>query len=348
MASCAHVEWLQLCQDQKELSIVYGARLRKLVEGMTRARTQYPSLLFFVGKKTKTRALRALFPENNHTRRRGHGIANLHIDSITADTEKPILFADADLEGGLVEQSGILCHCHEITRYRIDWADERDPTKDIMNKLYARLFFAFTDVLCLFAEDCGGLDGVTERLRSWVNIGPGSSMIRPRVVIVTTQEPKPDYGCFAELLPDLSRSFSAVKVVNLLDIADVSSTARHIPLKDALLREADVARRARINDRTLFSAIHLRAFFDRALRQTAATVSDPFDFVHASRERNEVDSRFSLHLSAFLRLCLDDEISLDSIASFVASATLMDAFPPGMHRKPPDPRTVRKLTSLRL
>ncbi|KAI9768255.1 MAG: hypothetical protein M1840_005085 [Geoglossum simile] len=339
MASCPHIEWLQLCQDQEEWSMAYGARLQNIVEDMPHARAQYPSLLFFVGRKVKAKALRALFPENNHTRRRGHGLANLHIDSITSDTERPILFADADLEGVFVERGRAFGHCHETTRYRIDWANELDPRpnqKDLMNKIYAQLFFPFIDVLCLFAEDFGGLDEVTAQLTMWAKIGPASSMIRSRVIIVTTQMANCAY--LIEDLSNLSKFFASVKVVNLREIAKVSSTARYLPLKGALLCEADTARQTRIGDRTMFSATHLRKFFERALRQIAKAPDDPFDFIWASREGNEVDSEFPFHLRTFLRLCLKYEVPLDSVVSFIASAILMDNFPPGMHRF--NPRTV--------
>ncbi|KAI9766696.1 MAG: hypothetical protein M1840_006340 [Geoglossum simile] len=158
-------------------------------------------------------------------------------------------------------------------------------------------------------------------------------MIRPRVIIVTTEST--DSAYVIENLPMLSKSFTSVRIINLRDINQVSSTARHLPLKDALLREADVARQARIEDRTLFSATHLCKFFERALEQIAKVPDDPFDFICASREGNEVDSEFRFHLRTFLRLCLKYAVPLDPIVSFIASAILMDNFPPGMHREPP-------------
>ncbi|KAI9769827.1 MAG: hypothetical protein M1840_003821 [Geoglossum simile] len=169
-------------------------------------------------------------------------------------------------------------------------------------------------------------------------------MTRPRVIIVTVEAA--DCAYVIENLPSLSRSFTSVKIINLQDINQVSSTARHLPLKDALLREADVARQTKIEDRTVFSATHFCKFFERALGRIAKVPDDPFDFICASREGNEVDSEFPFHLRTFLRLCLKYAVPLDPVVSFIASAILMDNFLPGMHREPPSRilKLVRVLT----
>ena len=62
---------------------------------------------------------------------------------------------------------------------------------------------------------------------------------------------------FIKSLLDILKSFSSVTIIALLDAIEVSLTARYFPLKDALLREADYARRAKITKQALFSATYL-------------------------------------------------------------------------------------------
>ena len=341
MITCPHNEWLKLHRDRDEWSITYEGRLQKLVADMTHADTQYPSLLLFIGKKNKKQALRALFPAINHKRRSVQGIISLNIDPTTADAENPMLFAEANPENLPIKLNETADCCHETKRYRLDWVSDQYPkpeTGDVVDRIYSLLLLPFTDVLCLFAEDFLSLEEVSNLLCRWAERGQESAISRPRVIIIVTQTV--NSADFIKSLPDVSKSFSSVTIIALLDAVEVSPTARYFPLKDALLREADYARRAKITEQALFSATHLRAFFHKALIHFTTTTSLPFSFFRASREGSDIDDQFSAHLGSFLQLCYQHEVSLDDAATYIASAILVDSSPPGMHRKilrPPIP-----------
>ena len=92
-------------------------------------------------------------------------------------------------------------------------------------------------------------------------------------------------------------------------------------------------RNVRLCDRRLYSAVHLNKFFQMAVSQAASSILRPFDFVTASRLGNEVGREHADHLTSFLRLGADGGLSDDTMASFIASTILLDAYPPKMHRK---------------
>ncbi|KAI9676515.1 MAG: hypothetical protein M1817_000673 [Caeruleum heppii] len=184
MADC-HTDWLRLVDGEK-LSVSYGDRLGRLTNQMTHPATQFPHVMFFLGKKAKNVALRQIFPHNNIGRGRGDGIASLRVDTATLQMPNPILFADSDptLDHTSAERFHL---CHEITNYPLQWCSASAMTA--VDAIYSRLFFLFSDVICIFADDLGGLDNVANKLLAWAKLGSASTLprcIRPRVLIVVS------------------------------------------------------------------------------------------------------------------------------------------------------------------
>jgi hypothetical protein len=212
----------------------------------------------------------------------------------------------------------------------------------LVDNVYARLLSLFIDVLCVFAQDCGGLDGVAERLTSWATTGSSSSLpgsVRPRLLVVTSI---PGHAFDSEVLrfrlrllahPQFSRSFSSLNVVNILSRARWPPREIFGGLKEILREEIRTARVERVNTHTLFSMIHITAFFDMALRDFAASPLDMFDFIRSSRERNPVSSNFQHHLKSFMSLCSENGLPDSTLWDFIGSAIILDSFPPDMHCK---------------
>jgi len=90
-------------------------------------------------------------------------------------------------------------------------------------------------------------------------------------------------------------------------------------------------RQVRQINRYFYSAIHLAEFFRMAVTHTATSFLRPFDFVLASRQNNEVGSDHADHLTTFLRLGTQAELSWDVITNYIASSILLNAYPPRMH-----------------
>lgn len=339
---CAHQSWLRVHQDGSSFFLQYGNRLNNITHSLPHPERQYPSLIFFVGKQSKARAVRALFPGNSISRCRNYGIANICLDPATLNDEHPVLLADSTPDHPQKNLRGKVA-CHEITNYPVSWSDSENSlaSQDLVDHIHARILSLFTDVLCIFAQDCGGLDAVAERLATWTAIGSASSLpgsVRPRLLIVTSISGS---GFNSEALrfrlrvladPKFSASFSSLHVVNVL--GSIRSPREQFSGLGMILRdETSTARAERVNTHTLFSMVHVTAFFDMALRNFATSPQHAFDFIGSTRESNPIPANFQQHLTSFMGLSSEHQLPQNIIWDFIASAIILDSFPRDMHRK---------------
>ncbi len=63
---------------------------------------------------------------------------------------------------------------HECKTYPLRW--KPSPEYSMFNIVHAQLFFLFTDVICIFADDFDGLEQIVERLVAWAIIGSASNL----------------------------------------------------------------------------------------------------------------------------------------------------------------------------
>jgi hypothetical protein len=342
MALCAHQYWLRVHQGETGVGLQHTNRLHHISTLLPNPVKQRPSLLFFLGKQFKGRVLRVLYPGNTISSCRKYGIANICLHPTTRKDEHPILIADNCPNSTQVKLRG-KDTCHETINHPVAWLDESDQQKQqhLADHVLARLFSLFIDVLCLFAQDCGGLDGVVDMLAGWTAIGSASSLpgtVRPRLVVVTSI-PGDIFASEAlqfrlRVLSDrkFSESFSSLNVVNVLGIGRTPSHEHFSGLAEALQHETHLIRAEKVNCHTLFSMIHITEFFDAALRQFAKS-PQIFDFIQYSREEYPVSHSFQHHLSAFMGLCSEYKIPASIIWDFIASVVVLDSFPPDMHSK---------------
>ena len=341
MASCDHISWLRIT-GKEDFCLHYGNRAKRVIQEMTNPDSQFPSSVLFLGRKSKETALRLVFPHNNVRRCQQDGIINLRLDTSTFNSTTPLMFADGDPLSTIPLRTDFTS-CHENQTTPITWTPPQNQT--VLNTLYTRLFFLFSDVVCIFADDFGGLGCVARLLTEWISIGSASTLpkaTRSRVIIITSN----DADCITpEILiqRDLkiwrsgdhdqrSNMFSSIAIL-CLEEPRLSLFARHQRLKDAILKETDLSRTSKMEGQVLFSATHLQAFFHQAVHHTARSLSQPFNFLLSSRARNEITEDYRCHLSTFLRQGQKLGTTFDSIASFIASSILMDSYPPRMHSK---------------
>ncbi|KAG0645016.1 Intracellular membrane-associated calcium-independent phospholipase A2 gamma [Hyphodiscus hymeniophilus] len=342
MVLCAHQSWLRLHQDESSFVLQYGNRLEHITRSLPRPARQFPSLVSFIGKRSKARALRALFPGSDVSRRRNYGIANICLESATLDDEHPVLIADSSVghaQAGLRGKHS----CHESISYPVTWSgNENSPPsqQDVAEHIHARLLSLFVDVLCIFAQDCGGLDTVADKLATWSAIGSASTLprsVRPRLLIVTSIS-GPEFSSEAlrfrlRVLSDstFSASFTSLNVINILGPTHPPSRELFSGLGIILRDEFSKSRAERINTHTLFSMVHVTAFFDMALRNFATSPQHTFDFIGSTRESNPVPASFLQHLTSFMGLCSEHKLPANILWDFIASAIILDSFPPDMH-----------------
>ncbi len=339
MAPCTHSTWLYFSKIH-ELTLYDEGRFARLLNDLSDATTQQPSLLLFVGRQAKNTALRELFPFNSFKKKRNTGGVDLRLDTTTITSNYPIFIVDSDSK---LETSTTLSKstCHEVRSYRLHW--ECPPQLGVSDILYARLLFLITDVICIFADDFNSPTEIVALLKSWAAAGSASCLprlVRPRIVIVTTEDEASitfnvlqaqdlKFGLGQQ---DLINFFSSI-IVLYLTRAPISSLARHRRLKEVLLRHADEMRQLRQQARQLYSAVHLHRFFREAVSHVSQTVERPFNFIQASRVSNPIRDEYGKHLAAFVRLADLHGIACEETASLIASGMLMDAYPPGMHSR---------------
>ncbi|KFY95373.1 hypothetical protein V498_03386 [Pseudogymnoascus sp. VKM F-4517 (FW-2822)] len=342
MPPCSHFQWLRIREDHTSFVIQYGNRLNNIANALPSPSAQYPSVVLFIGTTLKNKALRDLYPQNEVSTCRKFGIANICIDSTTADEEHPVLLAESVPDYSQAKPRGKQ-KCHDTSNHHVSWPSDEcngPQRQQFINHVHARLLSLFTDVLCLFAQDHGGLDAVAETLITWATIGPASSLehpIRPRLLVVANISGNTFASEALRLQlkvlshPGFSDSFSSLNVINVLGASGHTPRGHFSALEQVLKEEIRFQRAARINTHTLFSMVHIAAFFDLALQNFAKSPLSTFSFIHASRNDFKVSPNFSQHLRSFMSVLANKKLPGRFAWEFIASAIILDAFPPDMH-----------------
>ena len=340
MNLCKHVSWFDL-SGEDSARFHHNDRMGQINHELFKPDQQYPTIILFLGRKCKDAALRQLYPNNNVGRGHGNKIANLRLDSRTYNSDNPILFADSDPFGLCASRIGAP-HCHTERIIPIAWKPPR--SQSLIRTMYSRLLSVFSDVVCVFADDFENLNDVANLLLAWIRLRDPSNLpprIRPRVIIVISDNSHSvtkdvlDLEDLQIALDQEGRSaretiFASVVVMHMSG-DHVSPLARHRRLKEVLLKTCDVSRLARIEERVLFSAVHLAGFFSRAMAYVSRSISEPFDFTKAARAERPIGIEHREHLAAFLTLSRSIPVGQEILTSFIASSIIMDAYPPRMH-----------------
>lgn len=345
MPFCEHIQWLQFSQ-QRDPSLIEPGRLHRIIQELGDPKSQYPSLVFFAGRKAKNIAVRQLFPWNNFKKSaRTDGLATLQAETVSLQTKYPLFFAESDPFAGTTQSSAIDHMCHEARSHPLLWPDYGVDT--LYDRIHSRLLFLFTDVLCIFADDFLDMDSLIHQLKTWAKLGRPTNLfpaVKPRVIVVkkgVQPSPSPLYDLLErqDLRFNLKRQelidyFSAVTVLHLAD-EQISDLARHRRLKELLQRQVEEIRYVRETYGCLYSATHLNDLFTDAVYYTTRNIGTPFDFLLSSRKDNCDFTQYTEHLTTFLKLSALMNVSQRTSASYIASTIPLDAYPPSMHSRLP-------------
>lgn len=341
MAKCDHSSWLELWEGEAGPLLSHGWRLPQIFQDCPNPSEQYPQITLFLGRHLKEKALRTLCDSKYKGLRRKNAI-NIRVDNRSLRALHPRFFADCDPTSKILQEacSGPRA-CHEDHVHPLHSLPFPFNLHDL---IFSRLLFMFVDVVCIFEEDIGGLDAVQDMLLTWAHIGSGSSLphaVRPRVIVVVNQQAQSvtqdildeqDFLFDLQTKPSLYESFTEIRFCRLPS-DELSSNAQFLSLRADISRQLHDARFARIQKQALFSATHLGDLFKLATENFCMSPLSQFDFIGATRQQNPLDGSFSSHLTEFLRLAGKSRIPYEGISSHIASAVLMDAYPPGMHCK---------------
>ena len=336
--TCDHVAWLHVSRRGLNSSVLYQGRYASIASQLPDPETQTPSLTLLLGKKLKDQALRYLFSHNNIRRTSISGSPNLRIENSSLNSKHPLLFADCDpLLPECVQAHEQARNCHPTTNFPIKWPSS--STSQVSSATIARLLFPFSDVVCVFATDCGGLATVRARLSQWAAaaaLRESDHNLRPYLVVIFDHGDKPEnalqYLLQRHTGTDLHTCFKEITVLELAP-QDLSPSARFLRLREEINYLIERSREDRVAAYLLFTANHQASLFERALIHFTSEHTKPLDLMRASQYRNEVTSSHSSHVENFLRLAEQHNTPLEKYSSLIASATLMNAYPPGMHGK---------------
>ena len=162
ISSCNHAALLQLASNDS-LSLCDTGRLGQICRMLPDPARQKPSLIFFPGAGSKNNALSYLFQLERLKKGARDGGNSLRIDRSTIHSDHPLLIAESDIEPP-PPKSLQYVNCHENRAHKIAWSS---LTSDCLwMSLHVRLFYLFADIICIFASDFGGMEGVVRYLRT--------------------------------------------------------------------------------------------------------------------------------------------------------------------------------------
>ncbi|KAF3484286.1 uncharacterized protein GIQ15_03610 [Arthroderma uncinatum] len=327
MRSLEDYTWFKLVRNGDHPCLQYDGRLYRILEGPGSRHTQYPSLAVFMGRQGKNRALRQGFKQKPLT---GGRHVNLRVDHRTENSDHPVLFADCDPHAYHLDAAD-----SNPSLRPIPWATATDT--DIQDIFLTRLIFLFTDVVLLFAEDVGGMEGVKTLLTAWATFGSASSLTpRPGVIVVAVSDGAgvTQDTLKGQFLAELSQHAGVVDTFMCIDIIclpppESLTVTSYQPLRDEMLKHLDLSRRYRREHGSLFTAGHFNELFEEAINLRCRSRHLEFDFISVSRKGSDINSYYPCHLTTFLSLTAKIDPAVQN--SLIASSMLMDAYPPKAH-----------------
>ncbi|KAL4734131.1 acyl transferase/acyl hydrolase/lysophospholipase [Aspergillus similis] len=282
--SCSHNSWLELYNSNGASHVAYGSRLKQLTRELPQPSSVFPQLVFLMGRRQKDRALRQLCRSKYHKREKGI--------SLRSDNQ---------------------------TVFTLESCPDKNLFPDV---ILTKLLFLFTDVVCIFADNVGGLDSVCQLLETWRKIRTASGLpaaVRPRIIIIKSH-----------INPDnTSLVFNNLEIFCLPPDGH-SPNALFRGLGRELTYQLQNARAVHEQHNSMFNTTHLNGFFELALRHIPH-LPQPFDFVVSARQSWPLDGALVYHISRFTSAANKARLPYKGIASHIASAILMDAYPWGMH-----------------
>jgi len=332
MFRCAHVQWLDIDQAESRWTLTDPDRLRSITKELPNAEQQYPSLVFFIGKRVKTVALRDIYTSNNVTRRRAHGLANLLVDVKTYTSDRPIIFADCTPGAPCTSLLGPWGACHENHRHTI--CENSSQLEDMVTLTHVNLFFPFTHVVCIFADDLGGnracaryIEGLTRRRAEPL---VSCTEACPHLLVVTTGSDALDDLVQVECHDGFHSVFESFQILTL-DEGTASSSEK---LKTTLQHVIDDARQLRRERHLLFTAVQLAKVFARASEMFSQEPVKPVNLLAAAQHPAQSLSaeHVAHHIKHFLSLSAQ-HLSRSAIVEHIASALIVQGYPSGIHRK---------------
>ena len=341
MRRCPHSQWLCLyCQDNQSL-LLETDRLEQVTKLIQNPELQQPSLIVFVGNKTKADVLRKAFGVGKQQAlgsKQLKGQFSLHLEPSTAFSVRPLLLIEGDLSAKQsIIASSIFTEqpCHETIK-RPFHRSTAFSYQDMQIDIYINLLSPFTDVYCVFFDDLNDEKKVA-RFITLLLERRLTLDICPRLIIVFENSSKFDDDKAKNRLLNLLDEKAQKDMMDYLSAVDVvfiqknllSSTTRYLRLKEAIMKASIEMQRKRDDDQLLFTAKHFFSLLQLACGNFLRSI--PFSFIQLSRTFNPVTENLRQHIADFLRYVTSYEDIINFAIPIIASCLYLDGYPPGAH-----------------
>lgn len=332
MSRCTHIQWVELDGIDTSWSLIEPHRWDRLCREFPLPDEQYPLLTFFIGKQTKTEALRAMFRENNVSRRAQHGLANLYTDHLTIEDKHPVLVADCTPTARCTNQIGRWNLCHQSVERSL-CTEGGVLLRRATSLVTGNLFRPFCHVVVLFTADLGGAEAsvsiVQALFTSSMDQATDAAQQGPELLAVIDADEEPDSLLALSSTESFKRTFSNITVLRQAQPAATGYLAvrSHI----AILLEASCERRKR--ERMLFSARHLRCLFKHAVEDFCKSPHRPVDLL--TSYRHPAASIELPSLDRAVQRLVEASLSADTACEVLAASCTVLAYPVDHHSECP-------------
>ncbi|KAK7928494.1 hypothetical protein PG985_005492 [Apiospora marii] len=223
-----------------------------------------------------------------------------------------------------------------------------ESMENAVTRLYNQLLLPFSDLVCLFVDDLGGMARVTEHLRSWLHPDQQFALtgIQPWLLLVVSKDLEVNEQL---MLRELVRAQNGVKprfrgyqVFNIAESVRQTRATKECQnrpwdrLQAKIWSLSGISRRRR--DGLLFSVPHFSSFIHSAVDRFVDPGKHPLEVVEASRLKMPVAADLETHLITFLKSMRSTETVTTLGIPIITSSFILDHYPPGMHQF--NPRTV--------
>ncbi|PWW78976.1 hypothetical protein C7212DRAFT_341588 [Tuber magnatum] len=223
MSWCKHTESLDFANDPQCTTFREANRLEALaLHEFPNPNVPARSRLSLVGQRRKSVIMRKLVAPMRYPSSQARGI-HVHPHLPTLNHGTPILLADCPTPGDLYITS-YNSNCHEISQQSLSWSarltvGEEPGPAFLAQGLLSQLLMPFSDVLCFFVADHGGLQGVAETMQALMAKGQGSnlsSLIAPNTFVIPENDEMLAYTDLIALqMGNITVHFSEIRVISI-------------------------------------------------------------------------------------------------------------------------------------
>lgn len=327
---CSHVQWLELEGVDNGWALINPCRIDRILGELDMSAGTPLTTVLFMGRQQKSKIVKAMFPSNNFSRRRGHGLANLFLDYTS--TSQELLIADCTLGAAAANQFGHWTACHESYRYRVH-TDHGILQRPLRTMVLSNLLRPFCATVCVFLDDFGGSSSCYDFLLSLLDSQVECAYNALSTLIIIGDVHRSDLG-LAKLLKHhrFSKTFDSVQLVPL----EEDSEPRPIPLIVRQLKDSITNARSRLaREALLFDAVEISKLFQKAHEAFCTSPGVASDLLALYGHPLSVFNHklFCDAVHDLLQIEEFSSLSSETLLNLIVLSMLYESYPVDCHRK---------------